>query len=169
MKLTQSLKVILVVLTIITVSSFAPKKKLSVEGAWTFVKVQTIRPDGTSATTIPKEGQAIFQKNHYSFCWTSHHSTSHIWQLTDAEKLDRFNQSIINTGTYELKDSVLTTKATFAMSPMFTNGIAKFKCSFSGDTLVLRGLSVYSADNVAHPVYANGSYIVSKLLPVSRK
>ncbi|MCU0340508.1 MAG: lipocalin-like domain-containing protein [Spirosomaceae bacterium] len=169
MKLIQRLMVILVGLAIITISSFTSKKKLSVDGAWTFVKVQTIRPDGSISTTIPKEGQAIFQKNHYSFCWTSHNSTSHSWQLTDAEKLDRFNQSIINTGTYELKDSVLTTKASFAMSPMFSNGIAKFKCSFSGDTLVLRGLSVFSADNIAHPVYANGSYIVSKLLPVSRK
>ncbi|MCU0467264.1 MAG: hypothetical protein MUF58_01570, partial [Arcicella sp.] len=81
-------------------------------------------------------------------------------------KLSRFNQSIINTGTFEFKDSILSTKATFAMNPMFTNGLAKFKCSFVGDTLILRGLSVFSSDNIAHPVYANGSYIVSKLVRI---
>lgn len=128
------------------------------------MKVQTVKPDGTVTTTLPKEGQAIFSNKHYSFCWTSHSSSTRSWQMSDAEKLDRFNQSIINTGTFELKDSILTTNATFGLNPMFSNGVAKFTCSFVGDTLILRGLSVYSSDNVAHPVYANGSYIVSTLV-----
>jgi hypothetical protein len=51
------------------------------------------------------------------------------------------------------------------MSPMFSNGgIARFKCSFSGDTLVLRGLSVVSSENISHPAYASGSHFVSKLV-----
>lgn len=163
-------KIILLIniFTTIMVSSFSPKKKLSIDGVWKFVEVQTVKSDGTFSSVLPKDGQAIFMGKHYSFCWTSHTSTNRSWQMADSVKLSRFNQSIINTGTFEIKDSILTTKATFAMNPMFTNGLAKFKCSFAGDTLIMRGLSVFSSENIAHPAYANGSYFVSKLVRVER-
>lgn len=146
--------------------SVAPKDKLSVKGVWSIVEVQTIKPDGTITSALPKESEAIFSNVHYSFCWTSHISTIRDWAIADSIKLVRLNQSIINTGTYELKDSILTTKAAFAINPMFVNGLAVFKCSFRGDTLVLTGLSVNSSDNIPNPLYAGGSHIVNKLLKV---
>lgn len=160
---------ILTIIIISILSSFTSKNKLSIDGAWSFVEVKTVNRDGTTNSTFPKEGVAIFSGNHYSFCWTSHVSTLRNWALADSTKLNRFNQSIINTGTFTLTDTILTTKATFAMNPMFTDGLAKFKCSFSGDTLILRGLSVVSSENIPNPVYARGSYFVSKLLRVSSK
>ena len=149
--------------------SFGTKEKLSIDGAYSIVEVQTVNSDGSLTSVFPKESLVSFSNNYYSFCWTSNISDVHTWQIADSIKLSRYNQSIINAGTFELKDSVLTTKATFALNPMFVNGVAKFKYSFVGDTLVLRGLSVFSSDNIPHPVYANGSYIVSKLLKVRDK
>lgn len=149
--------------------SFTTKKRLSIDGAWSIIEVQTVKSDGHLTSVFPKESVAIFSKNYYSLSWTSHISNSHTWQMEDSTKLNRLNQSIINTGTFELKDSILTTKAMFAMNPMFVNGLAKFKCSFTGDTLVLTGLSVASSDNIAHPIYASGSHIVNKLLKVRNK
>jgi hypothetical protein len=146
--------------------SFTSKKKLPIEGAWSVVEVLTVRPDGIRSSVFPTEGLAIFADKHYSFCWINHSSTLRSWQLPDSVKLTRFNQSIINTGTFEFKDSILTTKANMAMSIMFTKGVANFKCSFIGDTLVLRGLSVFSSENIAHPAYANGSHFVSKLVKI---
>ena len=155
----------LAILLTIILSSFTSKNKLSIEGAWSFVEVKTIKPNGSSTSTFPKEGLAIFSGKDYSFCWTSHDLKLRSWQVADSVKLNRFNQSIINTGTFTLKDSILTTNAVFAMTPMFSDGgVAKFKCSFSGDTLILKGLSVVSSEDIAHPAYANGSYFVSKLL-----
>lgn len=156
--------IISVLILTLILTSFTSKKKFSINGAWSIVEVQTIKSDGTKSTTFPTEGQAIFADKFYSFCWINHSSSLRSWQLPDDIKLTRFNQSIINTGTFDLKDSVLTTKANMAMSIMFTNGIAKYKCSFKGDTLVLRGLSVFSSENIAHPTYASGSYFVSKLI-----
>lgn len=161
--ITLSIVLVLVLTTIL--SSFTKKNKLSIDGSWSFIEVKTVKPDGTTTSTFPKEGVAIFSGNDYSFCWTSHDFKSRTWQVADSVKLNRFNQSIVNTGTFTLKDSILTTNSVFAMTPMFSNGgVAKFKCSFSGDTLILRGLSVFSSDNISHPAYANGSYFVSKLL-----
>ena len=152
------------------VMSFTSKNKLSIDGAWSFVEVRTVKSDGTSTSTFPKEGVAIFSGNNYSFCWTRHDFKVRNWQVEDSVKLNRFNQSIINTGTFTLKDSILTTRAAFAMNPMFSNGgVAKFKCSFSGDTLVLKGLSVVSSENISHPAYASSSHFVSKLVKIKDK
>jgi hypothetical protein len=161
--MTLSIVLVLVLTTII--SSFTSKNKLSIDGAWSFVEVKTVKLDGKITSTFPKEGVAIFSGNNYSFCWTSHDFKSRSWQVADSTKLNRFNQSIVNTGTFIIKDSILTTKAVFAMTPMFSDGgVAKFKCSFSGDTLILRGLSVVSSENISHPAYAGGSHFISKLL-----
>jgi ABC-type glycerol-3-phosphate transport system permease component len=157
----------LAIFFVILITSFASKNKLSINGVWSFVEVRTVKSDGTSTSTFPKEGAAIFSGNNYSFCWTRHDFKVRNWQVADSVKLNRFNQSIINTGTFTLKDSILTTKAAFAMNPMFSNGgVAKFKFSFSGDTLVLKGLSVVSSDNISHPTYASGSYFVNKLVKI---
>jgi hypothetical protein len=157
------------VLVAVIISGFTSQNSMSISGAWKIVEVQTIKPNVSITSTFPKESQAIFLNNFYSFSWTGHQPTSRVWQLPDTEKIKRFNESIINSGTYEIKDSVLTTKATFALNPMFTGGEAKFRCSYAGDTLILRGLSVFSSDQVANPLYANGMYSVSKLVRVQNK
>lgn len=144
--------------------SFISRRKCKIEGVWKIVAVQTVKPDGTTTTIFPLESQAIFTQQNYSLCWSSHSTPIRDWLLPDSVKLSRFNQSIINAGTYELKDSVLTTRALFAMHPMFTNGLAKFTCYFANDTLILKGISVFSSENIANPVYAKGSHFITKLI-----
>lgn len=156
------------ILALFTMPSFTSKNELSIEGAWSIVEVQTVKRDGTSTSTFPKESIAVFSNKYYSFCWTSHFSSTRGWQMQDSVKLSRFNQSIINVGNFELKDSILTTSAIFAINPMFVNGVAKFKCYFKSDTLFLKGLNVISSDNISHPVYANGSHFVNKLLRIRK-
>lgn len=139
-------------------------KKFSIDGAWTIVELQYVKPDGTTTSSRPVESDVFFSNTHYSFCWTSHIATTRDWILADSVKLKRFNQSLVNTGYFGLQDSILTTKAVFALQPMFVNGVAKFKCSFRGDTLVLRGLSVVSSDNIVLPAYETGAHFVTKML-----
>jgi hypothetical protein len=146
--------------------SFIPKKKLSMDGPWKIVEVQTVKPGGSISSVFPRESLAFFADKYYSFCWSSQLTESHSWQMTGSLKLSRFNQSIINSGTFELKDPVLLTKALFTQNPMFVNGLATFRCSISGDTLILTGLSVSSSDNILDPLYAGGSHIVNKLLKI---
>lgn len=145
-------------------TGFIRHSKVKITGVWKIVEVQTIKNGKTVASVYPTESQAIFVQNKYSFCWTSHHAQLRSWVLPDTVKLSRFNQSIVNTGSFELKDSTLITRAVFAMHPMFSNGEAIFKWNFAGDTLILTGTSVMSSENIPNPVYANGSHFVSKLI-----
>lgn len=145
-------------------TGFSRHSKLKINGIWKVVEVQTVRNGNTVTVVYPSESQAIFTQNIYSFCWTSHATQLRSWNMPDTAKLSRFNHSIVNTGSFELKDSALITKAAFAMHPMFVNGEARFKCSFAGDTLILTGTSVTSSEKIANPVYANGSHFVTKLI-----
>jgi hypothetical protein len=151
------------------ITSFITKKKESITGVWKVCEVQTVKANGAYTSVFPIESQAMFFGTHYSFCWQGNTTNTRNWQLSDSTKLLRFNQSIINAGTFTYKNNILTTKASFAMNPMFVNGEAKFKCSFKGDTLILTGISVFSEDNIANPAYANGLHFVSKLVRVKGK
>lgn len=155
---------LLLLVTVIILLSFNHKKAISIEGFWKIVEVQTVKSDGTVSRVFPVESQAVFTKKHYSFLWTTQVSKNRNWAMSDSLKIDRFNQSIVNAGTFDIKDSVLITKASFAMNPMFVNGEAKFNCSMKRDTLILKGLDVVSSDHIQHPAYKNGAYFVSKLI-----
>jgi hypothetical protein len=161
------LLVVIVFTAVVVAMSFTTKNKHSIAGAWRIVEVKTVKSDGTYSSVFPKESEAIFTGSYYSLCWTSHDFKLRSWQVADSVKLSRFNKSIVNTGTFTLKDSILTTKTAFAMSPMFsTGGVAKFKCSFRSDTLVLKGLSVVSSEDISHPAYTSGFHFVSKLVNI---
>ena len=87
--------------------NFYYQKSPKIDGVWSIVEVKTVKPDGSSSRVFPKESQAIFAKKHYSFLWTTQVNKSRNWAMSDSLKLDRFNQSIVNSGTFEIKDSVL--------------------------------------------------------------
>ena len=155
---------VLIVLMGLMATGFTKKRKMSIKGSWKIAEVQTVKPDHSYTSVYPNESSVFFTETDYSFCWTSNTSTSHTWQMTDSEKMARMNESIVNSGSYGLSDSVLVTKASFALNPMFVNGAASFRCSYAGDTLILTGLNVYSSGQVLHPLYAAGSHIVNKLV-----
>lgn len=160
------ISVFFVFVLILFFTGFISHGKLNINSVWKIVEVQTVRNGSTVASIHPIESQAFFFRNNYSFCWTTHSTPLRSWNLPDSVKLSRLNQSIVNAGSFELKDSILITKAVFAMHPMFVNGEARFKCSFAGDTLILTGTSVMSSENLPNPVYANGSHFVTKLIKI---
>ena len=143
-----------------------PTGKKTIEGSWNIVEVQTVKADGQFTSFKPQESQALFAKGRYSFCWTSHKSNTNSWLIADSEKVIRFNQTLVNAGTYTITDSVLETSAEFALSPKFVKGTASFRYFFSGDTLILIGIHVLSPDGVLHPMYAAGSHGVNKLVRI---
>ncbi|OJX29647.1 MAG: hypothetical protein BGO86_12230 [Chryseobacterium sp. 36-9] len=148
---------------ILFILSFTLWKSESIDGSWTFVKVENINNDGTKTIVFPKQSQAIFSGKLYSFCWSADDSNGNFWLMTDNEKLNRMNRTIVNTGDFYFKNGYLFTEAKYALNPKFVGGVAKFDVSYTGDTLVLKCTSVLSKDNVMHPFYSK-AYSISKLI-----
>ena len=158
-----TLAAVFLFLTSFTLPS-APER--SFEGAWKIAEVRTIRADGQSTVVKPRESLVLFANGYYSFCWTSHQSSAQAWQIADSERVARFNQMLVNTGTYTVSESLLVTHAQFAQVPKFVGGTAAFRWALSNDTLVLTGVNVLSADNILHSIYAAGGHVVNKLVRI---
>ena len=140
----------------------------SIEGAWRVAEVQSVLGDGRTKTAYPKESLVIISDGFYSFCWAAARSYTDTWQMPDSEKVARFNSSLVNTGRYTVTGSILEMHPQLALYPKFVGGTASFRYSFSGDTLVLTGITVESPDGVRLPLYVQGGHTVSKLIRVKR-
>jgi hypothetical protein len=142
------------------------EKPLLLEGAWTVVEVQMIRSNGDNTVIKPQESLVLFARGYYSFTWTSQQLSTPTWQLTDSNRVARFNSSLVNAGTYKVTNSLLVTHALFALAPKFVGGEATFRYESKGDTLILNGVNVLSADSVPLPFYENGGHIITTLVRV---
>lgn len=127
----------------------------SLEGVWKVIHIRSVWGGNENVNAAPQPGLAIFTKRHYSMVWIptaqSRKPSAKRWFPTDGEKIHDFNTVIVNSGTYGLKDSILTTYPVVAKTPEFMGGWAAFNCRVSGDSLWLTGTDIFSCDNVRDP------------------
>jgi hypothetical protein len=60
-KIIMHTSITLALISTIILSSFTSKNKLSIDGAWSFVEVKTVKPDGTTTSVFPKKVWLFFQ------------------------------------------------------------------------------------------------------------
>jgi len=97
----------------------------------------------------------IFTDKHYSMTWVEGSPALRVfkqrWNPTDNEKIECYNSLVVNSGTYQLTDSLFTARPSVARVPDFIGG--KLICSFkvSKDILILEFVDEYSFDGVQAP------------------
>jgi len=123
-----------------------------IEGAWKVVTIQTVLPQGKFTNRNPQPGLFIFTRDYYSMVWMPRTAklpdNKQIWQPTDQEKVDQFNSIIVNSGSYIISDSLLTTIPLVAKTPEFIGGKATYRWSFNKDTLSIAVLNIYSHNDI---------------------
>jgi len=136
----------------------------SIIGVWKVVEIATdygSAPDiGPKTSQVepnlhPLPSQIIFTNSHYSMIWMPGKEAMTAfairWQPTDEEKLRRFGEIVMNTGTYELRDNLLTVHPRLARVPEFMGGRMVYDCKWSGDHLILTLIDEYTFDGVKAP------------------
>ena len=114
----------------------------------------------------------IFTPHHYSMVWVSSEEPQRAfierWKPTDEEKIRRYDSFVVNSGTYEVKDSYLTAYPIVARVPEFMGG--KLVCEFQveEDTLQLKLVDEYTYDGVQAPWVASGSGLILTLVRADR-
>jgi hypothetical protein len=88
--------------------------------------------------------------------------------FTPTEKIRRYDSFVVNSGTYEIKDSFLTAYPIIARVPEFMGG--KLVCEFKveGDTLQLKLVDEYSFDGMQAPWVASGNGLILTLVCADR-
>jgi len=127
----------------------------SIEGVWRVVEIRLIGPKGEAVNPNPQPGLYIFAAKHYSMVWTSGSAeragSATTWFPTNEEKVQDFNTVIVNSGTYELADSTMTTYPLVAKTPEFVGGKAVYHCRVAADTLWLTMVDTYASDGTQDP------------------
>lgn len=136
----------------------------SLAGVWEIVEIAVDAdpggaagppPGGIVPSADPLPSQIIFTRRHYSIVWMPGSEAMQAfavrWQPTDAEKLRRFGEVVVNTGSYALLDGVLEVRPVISRVPEFMGGRMSYRCRRSGDRLVLTLLDEVTFDGVRAP------------------
>ena len=123
------------------------------QGVWSQAAVDP--GDGSPAIDPSQPGLYIFAEGYYSAVFatgTEPRVLAEIaFQPTPEEMVAQHESIIVNTGTYEISGSVLTTRPIIAKSPGFVGGESTAEFQVDGDTLTLTDGTIVAADGTSAP------------------
>jgi hypothetical protein len=142
-----------------------------VVGVWQIKEIAS--QDGSEPfTNEPLPSIFIFTPHHYSMVWVlseePQRAFAERWKPTDAEKIERYNSFVVNSGTYEITESILTAHPIVARVPEFMGGRLVCEYRVEEDTLRLKLVDEYSYDGVQAPWVASGSGLILTLVRIDR-
>lgn len=124
----------------------------SIQGVWKIVEIRLEVSGKEYINPEPQPGLMIFTRDYYSMVWMPldkvQPDNASIWHPTDAEKIQQFNSIVVNSGSYTLSDSELTTFPIVAKTPEYIGGKADFLWKVDQDTLRLKAVVTYSRDGI---------------------
>lgn len=119
-------------------------------GVWEVEEIHTVGPDLNATNSDPQPGIYIFTPGYYSMIWSPGREprldSATLWEPTDQEKIRDFNTIVVNSGTYEMSDSVLVVHPLTAKTPEYVGGRATYLCRFDGDSVELVLLDTFAHD-----------------------
>ena len=134
-------------------SSGAVHAQNSIEGVWRVSDISREYNDQSISDPLPS--QIIFTNRHYSIVWMPSEEAipafATRWQPTDEEKLQRFGEIVVNSGTYSLDGSELRIEPVVARFAEFMGGYIDYQLSWVGDDLVLTFMDEVTFDGIRAP------------------
>ena len=123
------------------------------QGTWKLQKLIEVAPGGSAHPMKNVDGLIMFMKGHHSMVLihSDETRTPFLGQFTatDEEKVNAFDSSTANAGTYEISEgSRLTTHPVAAENPGFAGGQGEYEFRVEGDTLFLTTLGIYMSTGV---------------------
>jgi len=133
----------------------APPPVGPLEGVWRLGEVHLAGPECETVDTHPLPGLYTFMRAHYSIVrmlgGQLPPDNARLWYPSMAEKAQQHDAIIVNAGTYELNDSILTTYPMAAKTPEFIGGRTVYAWKVVADSLWLTTLDIRSRDDVQDP------------------
>jgi len=133
-------------------------------GVWQ-VKEVARQGDSEKIADKPVPSIFIFTPRYYSMVWVfgaePRRPFAERWNPTDAEKIERFNSMVVNSGTYEINVSTLTAHPIVARIPDFMGGRLICEYHVENDIMQLKFVDEYSFDGVQAPWVASGGLVLT--------
>jgi hypothetical protein len=118
-------------------------------------EIRVTGPDDNSTNRNPQPSVFIFGERHYSMVWIPGAEPrldfADTWNPTDSEKVHSYDSLVVNSGTYALTESTLTTNPIAARVPGFMGGRAVYEYRRAGDRLWLTMVEEHSHNGIGNP------------------
>ncbi len=132
-------------------------------GVWKVIETAIIDANGNSKTSYEHPSVYIFQDDYYCMVMIQGDEPrtefENPWNPTEEEIIKAYKSFLVNAGTYELKDSIMTTYPTIARVPNFVGGSASYECKIEGDTLELMMFDEVSKNGIPQPWVGKSKYL----------
>jgi hypothetical protein len=129
----------------------------TIQGVWRIARID--RDYNSESNSDPLPSQIIFTNSHYSIVWMPGDEAMRAfktrWEPTDNEKLQRFSEIVVNTGSYELDESRLRIEPVVARMPEFIGGYIDYEVQWSEGSMVLTFVDEVTFDDVRAPWVAS--------------
>ncbi|MDH4271058.1 MAG: lipocalin-like domain-containing protein [Candidatus Aminicenantes bacterium] len=100
-------------------------------GVWKIIETAIIDANGESKNSCEHPGLYIFQDDYYCMAPIQGDEPrmefENPWNPTKEETIEAYMSFLANAGTYDLKDSIMTTYPTIARVPNFVGGSASYE------------------------------------------
>ena len=162
---------ILVILGIIACDRSVTRDPAGIVGVW---QIKEITNQDVSEPLVNDSLPSlfIFTPHHYSMVWVQSEEPQRAfvecWKPTDIEKIKRYDSIVVNSGTYEIKESYLTAYPIVARVPEFMGGRLICEFQVEEDTLKLKLLDEYTYDGVQAPCVTSGSGLILTLARIEQ-
>ena len=131
-------------------------------GTWQLASITYNLPQRTVTNPKPQPSLFIFTDGYYSIAWNSRPEQrlpfSARWQPTDEELKSAYSSILVNSGSYDLVDSTLTTHPIISKVPEQSGGKAVYRYRTKNDTLWLTMIDEYAADGTRAPWVGKRSF-----------
>lgn len=148
---------------IMSANNSRKKEAKGVVGVWQVKEIARQDSSGQIADK-PLPSIIIFTPRHYSMVWVFGaelpRSFAERWSPTDAEKIERFNSLVVNSGTYEIEGNTLIAHPVIARIPDFMGGKLICEYHIEKETMRLKFVDEYSFDGVQAPWVKSGGLIL---------
>ncbi len=125
----------------------------SIEGVWQVSRID--REYSLDSIASPLPSQIIFTKSHYSIVWMPGSKAMRAfdkrWEPTEEEKLRRYEEIVVNTGSYTIDGDQLKIEPVVSRVPEFMGGFIIYEYRWSADKLVLTFIDEETFDGVTAP------------------
>ncbi|MFP2995724.1 hypothetical protein ABN763_07420 [Spongiivirga sp. MCCC 1A20706] len=136
------MRYILFIVAVLIFTSCRNENGNILKGAWLVEEIHWITKDTTYSINKAQPGIFIISDSVYSFIWTpikeKRKSFKKLATPTTEEIIYGFQSIVLNAGTYQMTDSVLTINAIVAKVPGFEGGQQTFSYQINDDTLQLK-------------------------------
>ncbi len=148
---------------LVTTASYGQTPPNPLLGVWSV----TAMTDGGTTSDPSQPGLIIFTEGHYSAVYSLGDAPRPLsadrFVPTPEEKIAQYDTIIVNTGTYEVSGSTITSRPMIARSPEFVGGDSTMDFQIDGDVLTLTLQSVVSMDGVSAPDVSGSSMTLRRI------